>query len=93
MRRLVLEQPQSRAAIWSTRMALFAIVAQPFIPDAAAAMMKALACDDWSWPDDPAAALQTLPAGHAYAVPDNLFRKITDEERADWQVRFAGIRA
>jgi methionyl-tRNA synthetase len=25
-------------------------------------------------------------------VPDNLFRKITDEERADWQARFAGAR-
>jgi methionyl-tRNA synthetase len=26
-------------------------------------------------------------------VPENLFRKITDEERADWQARFSGLRA
>ena len=26
-------------------------------------------------------------------VPENLFRKITDEERADWQARFAGVRS
>jgi methionyl-tRNA synthetase len=38
------------------------------------------------------AAVRTLPAGHSFAVPENLFRKITDEERADWQARFAGIR-
>jgi hypothetical protein len=24
-------------------------------------------------------------------VPENLFRKITDEERAEWPVRFAGV--
>jgi methionyl-tRNA synthetase len=33
-----------------------------------------------------------LPAGRAFSVPENLFRKITDEERVDWQQRFAGIR-
>ena len=71
---------------------VFAVVSAPFIPDAAQAMMTALHCDDWTWPDDLDAALQVLPAGHGYDVPENLFRKITDEERADWQVRFAGIR-
>ena len=57
------------------------------------AAMAALNCDDWTWPHDTSAALRSLPAGHAFAVPENLFRKITDEERADWQSRFAGIRA
>ena len=71
---------------------LYAVLSRPFIPDAAANIMAALRCDDWSWPGDVAAALKTLPAGHAFDVPENLFRKITDEERADWQVRFAGIR-
>ena len=33
-----------------------------------------------------------LPAGHAFTIPENLFRKITDEERADWQQKFSGIR-
>jgi methionyl-tRNA synthetase len=56
------------------------------------AMMAAMGSDDWTWPDDLAASMQVLPAGHAYTVPENLFRKITDEERADWQQRFAGIR-
>ena len=49
--------------------------------------------DDWTWPDDISAALRTLPPGHGFTVPENLFRKITDEERADWQQRFSGVRA
>ncbi len=71
---------------------IYAILSQPFIPDASAAMMTALDSTDWTWPSDVSAAIRALPAGHAFAVPENLFRKITDEERADWQVRFAGIR-
>ena len=38
------------------------------------------------------AALEVLPAGHAFATPEVLFRKIADEEREDWQKRFAGTR-
>jgi pyruvate carboxylase len=57
-----------------------------------AGMMTAMGSDDWTWPSDVHAAVRTLSAGHSFAVPENLFRKITDEERADWQARFAGIR-
>ncbi len=72
---------------------LYAVLSQPFVPDAAAAMMAAMGTDDWSWPGDVAKALDLLPAGHGFAVPEVLFRKITDEERADWQVRFSGVRS
>lgn len=72
---------------------VFAVNSAPFIPDASAAMMASLNSDDWTWPDDLALAMQTLPAGHSFSVPENLFRKITDEERADWQARFSGIRS
>ncbi len=71
---------------------LYAVLSRPFIPDAADAMMAALGCDDWSWPQDVAAALDLLPPGRDFSVPENLFRKITDEERAGWQERFAGQR-
>ena len=71
---------------------VYAILSQPFIPDAAAQMMQAMGSDDWSWPEDVHTALRTLPAGHAFTIPENLFRKITDEERADWQQKFSGIR-
>jgi methionyl-tRNA synthetase len=71
---------------------LYAILSQPFIPDAAASTMAALNCTDWTWPNDIAAALEVLPSGHAFTVPEVLFRKIMDEERAEWQTRFAGVR-
>ena len=54
--------------------------------------ITAMGTDDWTWPADMSAALRALPAGHDFAVPENLFRKITDEERAEWQQKFAGVR-
>jgi methionyl-tRNA synthetase len=71
---------------------IYAVLSAAFIPDAAKTMIDAMQADDESWPVDVAAALETLPAGHAFAVPENLFRKITDEEREAWAARFAGKR-
>ena len=86
------EQAQAIIRLGLNLIRVYAILSRPFIPDAAAAMMAAMGSDDWTWPDDLGTAFKTLPAGQGYAVPENLFRKITDEERADWQARFAGIR-
>ncbi|MGR3436930.1 methionine--tRNA ligase, partial [Salipiger abyssi] len=71
---------------------LYAVISAPFIPDASAQLLTALATQDDSWPDDVPAALATLPAGHGFAVPEVTFRKITDAEREEWQARFAGKR-
>ena len=71
---------------------LYAVLSRPFIPDAAGAMMASLGCDDWRWPDDVAAALNLLPPGHGFTVPEVMFAKITDEARAEWAERFAGGR-
>jgi methionyl-tRNA synthetase len=71
---------------------LYAVLSAPFIPDASKLLLEAMQTDDAAWPDDIGAALTALPAGHAFSVPDNLFRKITDDERADWAERFAGVR-
>ena len=71
---------------------IYAVISAPFIPNAAASMMAGMKTEDWSWPTDLRAALGTLPVGHVFAVPEVLFRKITDEERVDWAARFAGVR-
>ena len=89
------EDPDRAAAI--TRLALnlirvYAVLSAPFIPDAAAKMLSAMNTLDTEWPEDIGAALTALPEGHGFTVPDVLFRKITDEEREDWQARFAGVR-
>ena len=71
---------------------IYAVLSAPFIPDASKTMIAAMQTEDDAWPTDVSAALQALPAGHAFTVPENLFRKITDEERDAWSERFAGTR-
>ena len=70
----------------------YAVLSAPFIPEATARMLSAMNTLDTDWPTDVAEALTALPAGHAFTVPDVLFAKITDEQREEWQARFAGIR-
>ncbi|MBD3785901.1 MAG: methionine--tRNA ligase [Sphingomonadales bacterium] len=81
---------QARLALNLIR--IYAVLSAPFIPDACATMLSAMQTEDLSWPSDARAALTALPAGHAFTTPEVLFRKIADEEREDWQKRFAGIR-
>jgi methionyl-tRNA synthetase len=87
------ERAQAMIRLALNLIRVYAVLSAPFIPDAAQTMMTAMGTDDWAWPADMAAALQSLPNGHGFAVPENLFRKITDEERAEWQQKFAGVRA
>ncbi len=72
---------------------LYAVLSAPFIPTSSAAMLEAMNTTDDDWPDNTEAALNALPAGHEFTVPDVLFAKITDDQREDWQNRFAGTRA
>ena len=81
---------QTRLALNLIR--LYAVLSAPFIPDATAQMLAAMATTDAAWPGDIGTALTALPAGHAFSVPEVTFAKISDEDRADWQVRFAGTR-
>mgnify|MGYP002737816525 FL=1 len=71
---------------------LYAVLSAPFIPFAADAMLAAMQTDLRDWPGDARSALDMLPAGHAFTVPEVLFAKIADEQRDEWQDRFKGIR-
>jgi len=72
--------------------ALFAKVSEPFIPFAAEKI--ALAVGEpfpGAWPTgEGAAVLDILPAGRAVAAPEVLFRKVENEQVADWVARFGG---
>lgn len=72
---------------------LYAVLSQPFIPFASAAMLQAIDAQDAGWPDDVAQALQALAPGHAFTVPEVMFAKISDEDREAWAARFQGVRA
>ena len=69
---------------------LYGLLSQPFIPDAADAILSAMGEGGRDWPADVAAAMSALDAGHAFPVPDNLFAKISDEGREEMSARFAG---
>ncbi len=71
---------------------LYAVLSAPFIPDASATMLAAMRAEDAEWPEDAETALTALPPGHGFEVPENMFRKVSDEEREDWQARFSGRR-
>jgi len=89
------EDPEKAAA--QIRLALnlirfYAVLSAPFIPDAKDTLLAAMQTGNDAWPDDVPAALAALEPGHAFTVPDVTFRKITDDEREEWQERFAGTR-
>jgi methionyl-tRNA synthetase len=89
------EDPETAAAqvrLGLNLIRLYAVLSAPFIPSTSARMMEAMQISDDSWPSDVTEALSHLTAGHEFSVPDVLFAKITDEQREEWQDRFAGTR-
>ena len=76
--------------------ALFGIIAQPIIPNAAAKILDALNIPDsnrtWNFGDtsDIATLIDALPHGMAIAAPDVLFTKIEDDDIAQWAEQFGG---
>ncbi len=73
--------------------ALFGILAQPFVPDAAAKILDALGIpeDNRNFPNlDDDGLLDALPHGHEIAPPDVLFFKIEDAMVAEWTEKFGG---
>lgn len=72
---------------------LFALVAHPVIPFAADRIMTALglAHEGYDWPRASAQEILTsLPPGRPFSPPEVLFKKIEDEQVADWTERFGG---
>ncbi|MDF1854833.1 methionine--tRNA ligase [Pseudooceanicola sp.] len=92
------EDPDRAAAIVRLSLnliRLYALLSAPFIPDAAATLLAAVDPEDNSgqaWPTGAAVDFEALPGGAPFSVPDNLFAKIEDAQREDWQNRFAGVR-
>jgi len=89
------EDPDQAAA--QIRLALnlirvYAVLSAPFIPTTAATLFKDMNTLDTEWPTEMSTALSALPEGHEFAVPENLFAKITDDQREEWSERFAGTR-
>ncbi|WP_171168496.1 methionine--tRNA ligase [Ruegeria sp. HKCCA0370] len=86
------EQAAAQVRLGLNLIRLYAVLSAPFIPETSARMLSVMNTLDTSWPEDVATALNALPSGHDFTVPDVLFAKITDEQREEWQDRFAGTR-
>ncbi|MGH1329779.1 MAG: methionine--tRNA ligase [Paracoccaceae bacterium] len=71
---------------------LYAVLSEPFIPDATASMLTSMNAAGTAWPGDVRAALSALKPGHAFSVPEVLFAKISDEDREAWAEKFSGQR-
>jgi methionyl-tRNA synthetase len=72
---------------------LFAHLAWPVIPTSARRIHQAIqdAPEVIGWPDAPMSEfLDDLEYGMAIGVPEVLFAKITDEQIAQWRIRFGG---
>ncbi len=73
--------------------ALFGILAQPIIPDAAERILEAMSIptDRRTWKFGEAADLvDALPHGHPVSAPPVLFAKIEDDDVVAWTERFGG---
>ena len=73
--------------------AVYAILAQPFIPDAAKAVLDAIGVPEAnrSWPSaNDKGLIDALPRGLTITPPEVRFKKIEDADVAAWAERFGG---
>jgi methionyl-tRNA synthetase len=70
---------------------LFARLSAPFMPFTSQIIADAVGEDVSTWPTaDAKAELSRIEAGRGLTTPDVLFKKIEDEQVADWTARFGG---
>ena len=72
--------------------ALYSQLSSPFIPDASSQMRVAMGIDDQAWPISIIDAMDKCTEGSTFTVPENLFNKISDENREEWAIKFSGVR-
>ena len=69
---------------------LYAVLSEPFVPDASEKLLDAMNAQGAPWPGHIADYLEALSAGHPFSVPDVLFAKISDDDRDSLEARFGG---
>ena len=75
--------------------ALYARLSAPFIPFSAAIIAEAVGeAGVTAWPSSTdATLLDSLPRGRSVKAPEVLFRKIEDDQVAEWTEQFGGVEA
>ncbi|MFQ5564106.1 MAG: methionine--tRNA ligase, partial [Parvularculaceae bacterium] len=70
---------------------LYAALSRPVIPFTADKMFRVFGLDPEAagrWPSSAGAALEVLKPGHEFTPPDVLFKKIEEEQVAEWREKF-----
>ncbi len=73
--------------------ALYARLSSPFIPFSAGIIAEAVGeAEVTAWPNpSDAGLLDSLPRGRAVRAPEVLFKKIEDDQVAEWTAQFGGV--
>ncbi len=93
---IVKEDPETAAMACRTAINLiriYGLLAAPIIPASAKTILSAIGCENemGHWPSaDARRELLKLSAGAPFDVPDVLFKKIEDDQIAEWTARFGG---
>ena len=70
---------------------LYSHISKPFIPSTCDLILDKLKFSkEIGWPSDVETFLKTIVGGHEFEVPENLFQKITDDQREEFAARFSG---
>lgn len=69
---------------------VFAIIAQPIVPNLAKTILDAIGVNERDWPEQNSTLLDLLPRGQSINVPELLVRKIENSDVTQWTAMFEG---
>ena len=73
-------------------LALYSHISEPFIPSTSEKILECLNLrKDLYWPNKDRPWHEVIKKGHQFKVPENLFKKITNEEIESYKLRFSGV--
>ena len=71
---------------------LYSTISQPFIPETCSKIINDLKLPETGhWPANLGDFLLTVRGGHKFNLPDNLFQKISDQQREAFADKFSGL--
>ncbi len=71
---------------------LYSTISQPFIPETCSKIINDLKLPETGhWPANLGDFLRTVRGGHKFNLPDNLFQKISDQQREAFADKFSGL--
>lgn len=72
---------------------IFGLLAWPLMPETSTRILGTLGREHeaGTWPDDIKTEMTSMKPGDAFEIPDVLFKKIEEDQIAEWAERFGGV--